>query len=216
MPTYNVGSADMDVAKTAYATAKSLGASAKVLLALFEAGFVESGFRNLNHGDRDSLGFLQQRPSQGWKNPTDVKTATTSFVEKAQRLEGKYSSAAQLAQAVQVSAYPERYGQASSAATSLLKKMNGGITLPPDPLGPAVEAVKGIGKGAVTSDLVEGVQDVAGALKDIASTAAKGGRFAEQILKLALPTNLTRLIVGVMGVVFVFIGIYTLTREARK
>ena len=32
----------------------------------------ESGLRNLDHGDRDSLGLFQQRPSQGWGSPAQV------------------------------------------------------------------------------------------------------------------------------------------------
>jgi hypothetical protein len=44
----------------------------------------ESGIRNLDYGDRDSLGVFQQRPSQGWGTPAqvmDVAHATTSFLE---------------------------------------------------------------------------------------------------------------------------------------
>lgn len=211
MPSYSVGSADMKVANTAYAQAKKLKASSKVILALFEAAFVESGVRNLNHGDRDSVGFLQQRPSQGWPDPTNVVVATTSFVNKAKKLEGKYDSSAKLAQAVQVSAFPERYGQASSAATSLLKKIDkdgGWISGLPDP-GDV------IGKVA-DNDLIQGVRQVGTALTDIGGSVAKGGRVAEQLMKLALPTNMMRLVVGMMGVIFVFIGIYALSREVRK
>ena len=43
----------------------------------------ESGLRNLDHGDRDSLGLFQQRPSQGWGTPAqlmDPKYATEAFV----------------------------------------------------------------------------------------------------------------------------------------
>jgi murein DD-endopeptidase MepM/ murein hydrolase activator NlpD len=45
----------------------------------------ESGFRNLDYGDRDSLGAFQQRPSQGWGTPAevmDVAHATTSFLQR--------------------------------------------------------------------------------------------------------------------------------------
>ena len=44
----------------------------------------ESGIRNLDYGDRDSLGVFQQRPSQGWGTPEQVMNvphATTSFLE---------------------------------------------------------------------------------------------------------------------------------------
>ena len=80
---------DYTVATTAYQTAIQLNASYKVMLALFEAGIVESGMRNIDYGDRDSLGFLQQRPSQGWGSKAqvmDVKHATTKFVNEAKRI----------------------------------------------------------------------------------------------------------------------------------
>lgn len=44
----------------------------------------ESGIRNLDYGDRDSLGAFQQRPSQGWGTPDqvmNVQHATTTFLE---------------------------------------------------------------------------------------------------------------------------------------
>ena len=44
----------------------------------------ESGLRNLDYGDRDSLGAFQQRPSQGWGTPVkrvNVPHATTTFLQ---------------------------------------------------------------------------------------------------------------------------------------
>lgn len=112
--------ADMAVVNAAYATAASMGASEKVLLALFEAAIVESGFRNLNYGDRDSVGYLQQRPSQGWPNPMDIPTATRSFVSRATPIQNNYASAGQLAQAIQRSAFPLKYDAVKTQASSLL------------------------------------------------------------------------------------------------
>jgi murein DD-endopeptidase MepM/ murein hydrolase activator NlpD len=51
----------------------------------------ESSIRNLDYGDRDSLGVFQQRPSQGWGTPAqvmDVAHATTSFLEHLVRIPG--------------------------------------------------------------------------------------------------------------------------------
>lgn len=45
----------------------------------------ESGIRNLDYGDRDSLGAFQQRPSQGWGTPAEVMNvphATTTFLQR--------------------------------------------------------------------------------------------------------------------------------------
>jgi hypothetical protein len=116
------------VSQTAYKTAMALNASTKVLLALMEAGIVESGMRNLNYGDRDSVGFLQQRPSMGWPNPRDVPTATRSFVLRAMPKEKLYPNrtAGMLAQSVQVSAYPDKYDQVEPQARSVLGILGGG------------------------------------------------------------------------------------------
>jgi hypothetical protein len=119
---------DMTVVRTAYETARSMGASSKIMLALFEAGIVESGFRNLNYGDRDSLGFLQQRPSQGWGTPQQVMDpayATKKFVEKARQVDRPEYTAGQLAQAVQRSAYPLKYDAVAPAAANLLLSVGG-------------------------------------------------------------------------------------------
>lgn len=116
---------DMAVVNTAYSVARSMGASDKVMLALFEAAIVESGFRNLNYGADDSVGYLQQRPSQGWPNPMDVPTATRSFVSKAIPLESRYTSAGLLAQAVQRSAFPLKYNAVILPAAKLLNDVKG-------------------------------------------------------------------------------------------
>jgi murein DD-endopeptidase MepM/ murein hydrolase activator NlpD len=51
----------------------------------------ESGIRNLDYGDRDSLGAFQQRPSQGWGTPEQVMNvphATTTFLEHLVHIPG--------------------------------------------------------------------------------------------------------------------------------
>lgn len=52
---------------TAVGTGRGLPERA-VTIALATA-LQESSLRNINHGDRDSLGLFQQRPSQGWGTP---------------------------------------------------------------------------------------------------------------------------------------------------
>jgi hypothetical protein len=119
---------DMNVVKKAYDTAILNNASDKVVLALFEAGIVESGFRNIKYGDRDSIGFLQQRPSQGWgtvEQIMDVEYATKQFLNKAIPLENKYSTAGKLAQAVQRSAFPLKYDLKENEAKNLIKQISG-------------------------------------------------------------------------------------------
>lgn len=104
------------------------GKSPKADKALMLAGYVESKFSSPNqaNSDRDSEGPLQQRPSTGW-GPTseDATTDATQFLERALKLRGKYGSAGQLAQAVQRSAFPDRYDQAAGAVAGLLGKGGG-------------------------------------------------------------------------------------------
>lgn len=89
-------------------------------------GIVESNLRNLNYGDRDSLGVFQQRPSQGWGTPeqvTNVTYATNKFIDvlftvRSWRV-GDYGA---VAQAVQRSAYPDRYARYVDEARRIDRK----------------------------------------------------------------------------------------------
>ena len=75
----------------------------------------ESSLRNIDHGDRDSLGLFQQRPSQGWGSPKEVMDpvyATHTFLDALERVEGYEAMEITVAaQTVQRSAFPEAYGQ---------------------------------------------------------------------------------------------------------
>jgi hypothetical protein len=115
-----LGPASGNVVRLALAQAKRMHAIFKVALALIEAGIVESGLRNLNYGDRDSLGFLQQRPSQGWLHPMNITYAAWDFLRRAIPISGRYGTAGQLAQAVQRSAFPARYDAVQSRALGIL------------------------------------------------------------------------------------------------
>jgi hypothetical protein len=119
---------DPNVLAQALAAAKRFGATKRETKALIEAGIVESGLQNLPHGDRDSVGFLQQRPSQGWRGLTDVPAAATEFLQHARDVTrgGFRGSSGELAQSVQRSAFPARYDQAGREAESLLQ--GGGYT----------------------------------------------------------------------------------------
>ncbi len=114
------GAASGNVIRLALAQAKRMAASFKVALALIEAGIVESGLRNLPYGDRDSLGFLQQRPSQGWAHPMNISYAAWDFLRRAIPIQGRYGTAGRLAQAVQRSAFPGRYDQQQARALGIL------------------------------------------------------------------------------------------------
>lgn len=117
------------IARKIIRVGKRMGAPPKVLKAALEAGLVESNLRNVNYGDRDSLGVFQQRPSQGWGTPQQVrrpKYAARQFYKRAIPLADKYGSAGQLAQAVQRSAFPERYDQRAADAERILRRIGAG------------------------------------------------------------------------------------------
>lgn len=99
--------------------AHTLRATHKEVKALIEALIVESHIRNLPYGDADSLGPLQQRPSQGWKHPRNVRLAVRDFLKAARPIRGQYSRASGLAQGVQRSAFPTRYQDVAGRAETL-------------------------------------------------------------------------------------------------
>lgn len=120
---------DLAVTATVHAVGVERGVSATVMLAAFEAGWVESRMNNLQCGDSDSVGVFQQRPSQGWGTVaelTDVAYAAGAFFDEAERVEGDLagSTPGQLAQAVQRSAYPDRYDEAEAVALELLAEVD--------------------------------------------------------------------------------------------
>jgi len=117
--------ADPSVLETVYRTGRGLGADSRVMLAAFEAGWVESRMNNLPCGDRDSLGVFQQRPSQGWGTPEqimNVSYAATQFFNRAIPIAANNPGLAawEIAQAVQRSCCPSRYAEAAGTANNLI------------------------------------------------------------------------------------------------
>ncbi|HCG55937.1 MAG TPA: peptidoglycan-binding protein [Brevibacterium sp.] len=96
----------------------------------------ESSLRNLDSGDRDSIGLFQQRPSQGWGEPehlNDPIYATKSFyginpdIENPglEQIEDWHTmSPTEAAQAVQRSGLPDAYEQWESLADDLIGTQN--------------------------------------------------------------------------------------------
>src|SRR5687768_1738985 len=120
---YFAGPPDPKAARAICSVARDLGASDKVLLAAYEAAIVESGVHSLPYGDRDSIGLFQQRDSWGsYAQRMNPVWASEQFIRKAIRQNRPWMSAGQLAQDVQVSAYPERYDQRREQALSLISK----------------------------------------------------------------------------------------------
>lgn len=114
------------VLNEALSEARNLRASPREEKALVEALIVESRIRNLPAGDKDSRGPLQQRSSQGWKHPTNVRLAVRDFLTAARKSNAGGGSAGSLAQSVQRSAFPSRYDEHSAEADYLLRRGNNG------------------------------------------------------------------------------------------
>ncbi|MFD0358955.1 hypothetical protein ACFVHW_35275 [Streptomyces sp. NPDC127110] len=83
----------------------------------------ESALRNLDHGDRDSLGLFQQRPSQGWGTPDQIMDPVYSagiFYDRLAEIKGYTRLPLTVAaQKVQLSGYPQAYAKHEPDATVL-------------------------------------------------------------------------------------------------
>ncbi len=112
-------------AKTIQATGVAMKVPARGQIVALATALQESGLRNLDYGDRDSLGLFQQRPSQGWGTATQVRDpvrASTKFYEALLSVSGWQSmTITQAAQTVQQSGYPDAYAKGRPLATALQK-----------------------------------------------------------------------------------------------
>ncbi|GLZ35849.1 lipoprotein [Lentzea sp. NBRC 105346] len=92
-----------------------------------QAGMTESGLRPLNYGDRDSLGIFQMRPSMGWGSPaqvTDPTYAINKFYDVLQAVpDWENRRPGDSAQAVERSAFPDRYHNWEAMAAFLLSEL---------------------------------------------------------------------------------------------
>lgn len=97
------------------------GVPKKHILAAVETGLVESGLRNLDHGDADSLGWRQERKSL-YPNPRNVRASVNRFYDEAAQHDRKGISAGELAARVQRPAaqYRGRYDEREAEARGLL------------------------------------------------------------------------------------------------
>ncbi len=95
----------------------------------------ESTLRNLPGGDRDSIGLFQQRPSQGWGTPAqlrDPRYAAGKFYAALLKVDGWQAMAlTDAAQAVQRSAYPDAYAKWEHEAVDLVRVLTSGTPTSP-------------------------------------------------------------------------------------
>lgn len=113
-------------ARTIIRIGREMGVPERGIAIALGTAMQESWLRNLDWGDRDSQGLFQQRPSTGWgtmEEVRDAERATRAFFggptdPNGSRTRGlldiagwESMSYADAAQAVQISAYPDRYAR---------------------------------------------------------------------------------------------------------
>ncbi|MEU0204329.1 MULTISPECIES: C40 family peptidase [unclassified Streptomyces] len=110
-------------AATIVATGLSLDVPKKGQIVALATAMQESRLRNLNYGDRDSLGLFQQRPSQDWGSAQQIRDpvyASEQFYKHLLKVDGwQQMTVTQAAQAVQKSGLPDAYAQWENLATAL-------------------------------------------------------------------------------------------------
>jgi hypothetical protein len=120
------GPPSMQVAGVICDVLDQFNAPPRVRLSAFEAAIVESGVHNLPYGDRDSLGVFQQRANWGSvAQRMDPHYSATAYIRQAMAKNRDGESAGQLAQSVQISAYPDRYDAVGLQAAALMDKACG-------------------------------------------------------------------------------------------
>jgi LysM repeat protein len=117
---------------------RALGVPDQGIVVALAAAAQESGLTNVQHGDLDSLGLFQQRPSRGWgtvEEVLDPARAATAFYggpvnPNAGRTLGLLDIAGwesmtvtQAAQAVQQSAFPDHYAKWETSARAWLSEL---------------------------------------------------------------------------------------------
>ena len=132
-------------AGTIMSVGKSMGATQRDLIVAIMTAMQESGLKNLNYGDSDSLGLFQQRPSQGWGTAaqvTDPEYAATQFFKRLLANKDRNSMPLTLeAQSVQRSAFPYAYAQWEDLAKAIVNGATQNVT--PGSMLNSVTGIKG-------------------------------------------------------------------------
>ena len=121
--------AQADNAAAIAAIAVRRGLPARAATIALATALQESGLINLDHGDLDSLGLFQQRPSQGWGTPAQVMdpvyAANTFYDHLVTVPDYTAIPVTQAAQAVQRSAFPDAYAAHETRARAFASALTG-------------------------------------------------------------------------------------------
>ncbi|MEV2244062.1 hypothetical protein [Streptomyces sp. NPDC049970] len=127
--TYELSPDQAANAATISAVGTTRGLPERAVTIALATALQESALRNIDHGDRDSLGLFQQRPSQGWGTPEQILDPVYSsgrFYEHLAEVPG-YSRLplTVAAQRVQKSGFPQAYAKHEPDATLLSAALTG-------------------------------------------------------------------------------------------
>ncbi|WP_059006624.1 C40 family peptidase [Streptomyces specialis] len=140
-------------ALTIQATGVAMRVPARGQVVALATALQESDLRNLDHGDRDSLGLFQQRPSQGWGTADQImrpEYASAKFYEALRQVPGWESmTVAQAAQAVQRSGVPDAYARWEPLAKALQAAIEPRLTETEGSEDPFLGGVGGCAAGAL-------------------------------------------------------------------
>ncbi|GAA5121372.1 C40 family peptidase [Haloechinothrix salitolerans] len=118
------------IARIIVDTTAARGLPRRAAVLAVATALVESDLRNLDGGDRDSVGVYQQRPSQGWGSPSQLRDpiyATNAFLDALTAIPGwQHLPDGVAEQHVQRSAFPDRYAPRHPAAEALVGRVGSG------------------------------------------------------------------------------------------
>jgi hypothetical protein len=113
------------------ATALLRGLPAHAVTVALATALQESDLRNLDYGDRDSLGLFQQRPSQGWGSAEqiqDPRFAANAFYDHLEDVsDWEALPITEAAQAVQHSGHPLGYADHEADARLWARALTGEV-----------------------------------------------------------------------------------------
>lgn len=111
------------------AIADDRGLPARAVTIAIATAYQESKIRNIDYGDRDSVGIFQQRPSQGWGTVAQIRDehyTINKFFEALEKVDGYEDMVVtEAAQKVQRSGFPRAYADHEADARVLASALTG-------------------------------------------------------------------------------------------
>ncbi len=163
------------------AVARKRDLPARAVTIAIATAIQESKLRNINYGDRDSLGLFQQRPSQGWgtrKQITDPVYSSNAFYDVLAKVDGyETMEITKVAQKVQRSAFPDAYADHEPEARVIASALSGyspaGFTCVLRPSNAAAQTVVSGGLTARAKAVTVAADQEAGR-RDVTTTGSTG------------------------------------------